>query len=126
MKTVLWYSLEVPRLGTSNEYHQLMFLWRNKKNMLIPLLILSHIELRTGIPKQTVQDLNAAEGQFVQSLPFAIQKALFNLVMTRAALPFILCSGFFSIKNWIVPQNWSLYMLSMRVLSFKKIRQIYP
>ena len=27
------YSLEVPRRGTSNEYPQHMFSWRNKKNM---------------------------------------------------------------------------------------------
>ena len=27
-----WYSLEVPPQGTSNEYQQHMFLWRNKTN----------------------------------------------------------------------------------------------
>ena len=35
---MLWYSLEVPHRGTSNEYPQHMFLWKYKKNMLIPLL----------------------------------------------------------------------------------------
>ena len=29
---MLWYSLEVPRRGASNEYPQHMFLWKNKKN----------------------------------------------------------------------------------------------
>ena len=34
------YSLEVPQLGTSNEYPQHMFSWRNQKNIyLIPTLI---------------------------------------------------------------------------------------
>ena len=28
---MLWYSLEAPRRGTSNEYPQHMFSWRNKK-----------------------------------------------------------------------------------------------
>ena len=30
---MLWYSLEVPQWGTSNEYPQHMFLWTNKKNI---------------------------------------------------------------------------------------------
>ena len=30
---MLWYSLEVPRRGASNEYSQHMFLSRNKKNI---------------------------------------------------------------------------------------------
>ena len=30
---MLWYSLEAPCQGTSNEYPQHMFLWRNKKNI---------------------------------------------------------------------------------------------
>ena len=30
----LWYSLEVPQWGTSNEYQQHMFCWRNKKNIM--------------------------------------------------------------------------------------------
>ena len=29
---MLWFSLEVPRQGASNEYPQHMFLWRYKKN----------------------------------------------------------------------------------------------
>ena len=29
------YSLEVPHWGTSNEYPQHMFLWRNKKNIFL-------------------------------------------------------------------------------------------
>ena len=29
---MLWYSLEVPHWGASNEYPQHMFSWRNKKN----------------------------------------------------------------------------------------------
>ena len=32
MKTTLWYSLEASQWGTSNEYPQHMFSWRNKKN----------------------------------------------------------------------------------------------
>ena len=31
---MLWYSLEVPHRGTSNEYAQHMFSWRNKKNII--------------------------------------------------------------------------------------------
>ena len=30
-KHMLWYSLEMPRRGASNEYPQHMFSWRNKK-----------------------------------------------------------------------------------------------
>ena len=30
---MLWYSLEAPRRGASNEYPQHMFSWRNKKNI---------------------------------------------------------------------------------------------
>ena len=38
-KHLLWYSLEVPHWGTSNEYLQHMFSWRNWKNIyLIPLI----------------------------------------------------------------------------------------
>ena len=33
-KLMLWYSLEAPRWGASNEYPQYMFLWRNKKNII--------------------------------------------------------------------------------------------
>ena len=32
-KHMLWYSLEAPRRGASNEYPQHMFLWRSKKNI---------------------------------------------------------------------------------------------
>ena len=32
-KHMLWYSLEAPRQGASNEYPQHMFLSRNKKNI---------------------------------------------------------------------------------------------
>ena len=40
---MLWYSLEAPRRGTSNEYPQHMFLWRNKKNIMwTPPLICSY------------------------------------------------------------------------------------
>ena len=35
------YALEVPQLGTSNEYQQHIFSWRNKKNVWIP----SYLEL---------------------------------------------------------------------------------
>ena len=34
-KDTLWYSLEVPRQGISNEYPQHMFLWRNMKTISI-------------------------------------------------------------------------------------------
>ena len=30
---MLWYSLEVHHLGTSNEYLQHMFLWRKERNI---------------------------------------------------------------------------------------------
>ena len=41
---MLWYSLEAPWLGTSNEYPQDMFLLRNKKNIMwIPPLICSSV-----------------------------------------------------------------------------------
>ena len=32
-KHMLWYSLEAPHRGASNEYPQHMFSWRNKKNI---------------------------------------------------------------------------------------------
>ena len=39
-KHMVWYSLEAPHRGASNEYQQHMFSWRNKKNInLIPTLI---------------------------------------------------------------------------------------
>ena len=34
-KHMLWYSLEAPRRGASNEYPQHMFLLRNKKDISI-------------------------------------------------------------------------------------------
>ena len=34
-KHMLWYSLEAPQQGASNEYPQHMFAWRNKKNISI-------------------------------------------------------------------------------------------
>ena len=34
---MLWYSLDFPRRGDSNEYPQHIFLWRNKQNY--PLII---------------------------------------------------------------------------------------
>ena len=34
-KHMLWYSLEAPRRGASNEYPQHMFSWRNKKDISI-------------------------------------------------------------------------------------------
>ena len=38
---MLLYSLEAPGRGTSNEYLQHMFSWRNKKNIIwIPLLLI--------------------------------------------------------------------------------------
>ena len=40
---MLWYSLEVPQRGASNEYTQHMSLLRNKKNIMwIPPLICSY------------------------------------------------------------------------------------
>ena len=37
---MLWYSSEASHLGTSNEYTQHMFLWRNKKNIYPHTLII--------------------------------------------------------------------------------------
>ena len=34
-KHILWYSLEAPQRGASNEYPQHMFSWRNKKDISI-------------------------------------------------------------------------------------------
>ena len=43
---MLWYSLEAPRRGAFNEYHNI-FLWRNKKNIMrIPSIIWSYAEYR--------------------------------------------------------------------------------
>ena len=40
------YSLEVPLQGTSNEYPQHMFLWRNKKNIsTFPLIKVPYLQL---------------------------------------------------------------------------------
>ena len=42
---MLWYSLEAPRQGTSNEYPQHMFSLRNKKNIMwMPPLICSYAD----------------------------------------------------------------------------------
>ena len=35
---MLWYSIEVPCSGTSNEYQQHNFSWRNKKNINIAII----------------------------------------------------------------------------------------
>ena len=41
---MLWYSLEAPRRGASNEFPQHMFSWRNKNDVMwIPPLICSYI-----------------------------------------------------------------------------------
>ena len=43
---MLWYSLELPHQGTSNEYPQCIFLWKNKRNIYwIPQLIWSYTGL---------------------------------------------------------------------------------
>ena len=42
-KHMLWFSIEAPQRGTSNEYPQHMFLWRSKKNIMwIPAFIPSY------------------------------------------------------------------------------------
>ena len=42
---MLWYSLEAPHRGTSNEYPQHMYSLRNKKNVMwIPPLICSYVD----------------------------------------------------------------------------------
>ena len=44
---MLWYSLEAPRRGASNEYPQHMFLLSNKKNIMwIPPFICSYDSFR--------------------------------------------------------------------------------
>ena len=59
---MLWYSLEVPRRGASNEYPQHMYSLRNIKNIMwIPTLICSYaFWLKTvfclGIPKRKCTD----------------------------------------------------------------------
>ena len=46
-KHMLWYSLEVPNWGTSNEYPQHMFSWRNKKNIYVATpIIWSYVECK--------------------------------------------------------------------------------
>ena len=40
---MLWYSLEAPRQGTSNEYPQHIFLWRSKKNIIFFFLLLKKV-----------------------------------------------------------------------------------
>ena len=41
---MLWYSLEAPQRGASNEYPQQMFSLRNEKNIMwIPPLIFSYV-----------------------------------------------------------------------------------
>ena len=42
-KHILWYSLEARHGGTSNEYPQHMFLWRNKKNIMWITLLHVHV-----------------------------------------------------------------------------------
>ena len=50
------YSLEVPRRGTSNEYPQHMFSWRNKKSIMwIPPLICSYAAIFQQMPDQPSQ-----------------------------------------------------------------------
>ena len=51
---MLWYTLEVPQGGTSNEYPQHMFLWRNYKkyqNFSVEKKA-SYLELRHGSNNQ--------------------------------------------------------------------------
>ena len=43
-KHMLWFSLEAPCRGTSNEYPQHMFSWKNKKNIMwIPYFIWCYV-----------------------------------------------------------------------------------
>ena len=39
---MLWYALEAPRRGASNEYPHHMFSWRNKKNIMDTPVICSY------------------------------------------------------------------------------------
>ena len=52
---MLWYSLEVPQWGASNEYQQdNMFLWKYKKNIYLcaPLIHYKFIMILYGIIQQ--------------------------------------------------------------------------
>ena len=61
MKTCCGYSLEVPLRGTSNEYPQHMFSWRNKK---ISILFVQKLALSraTVIHQNTCIDFNSNKG----------------------------------------------------------------
>ena len=67
---MLWYSLEAPRRGASNEYPQHMFLWRNKKALsstdqhthYIAVSKISVDVLQTVVPDQTPHSLASEIG----------------------------------------------------------------
>ena len=49
-KHMLWYSLEVPQQGASDEYPQRRFSWRDKKNIFLILPFILSYELNYGHP----------------------------------------------------------------------------
>ena len=73
---MMWYSLEVPHRGTSNEYQQHMFSWRNKKNI-VWILLLSGVMIpymNNKGPGQTPQDL----GLYLYAISIAPYIAFFS------------------------------------------------
>ena len=55
---MLWYSLEVPCLGTSNKYQQYNFSWRNTKNINIAIEYWDRKAFANGIdPDQMPQNM---------------------------------------------------------------------
>ena len=77
-KHMLWYSLEAPRRGASNEYPQHMFSWRNKKKYLMDTL--SYLKLHIKMPSDTISSI------FPSSIIVTTERAVYLTAVVRDSL----------------------------------------
>ena len=94
------YSLEVPLWGTSNEYLQHMFLWRNKKNIVdtpsylyLCILIISLTSVRQAFTAYKASQENRDSRFLICSVFFVSKGNLFYIYLTTWQLLLVLCGG---------------------------------
>ena len=79
---MLWYSLEAPRRGASNEYPQHMFLWRNKKDISIFRLKKSALSVSMtmglGFAKLLVVNIHFIRAHFKGTSAEDLMRGIFN------------------------------------------------
>ena len=122
------YSLEAPHWGTSNEYPQHMFSWRNKKNILwIPPLIYSYVIYMFWLLEETINFLDylclghkwkkvifwgikiLLWSHKIYNLDGMTKICLFLVGLVTASSSFRLKEIFFAQNNFLSPQDCILF-----------------